>query len=326
MVELFKKIANKDSKGFIQVSLDLIKKEQDSKHFKVSSSLTRLIEQIQDNNSLEEQWKEEFSELPMDRDRALQLIQVTTPKSRLHQIILNADNKKKINRILLEWRERTALAQHGLKPIRRVLFFGPSGCGKTFCASVIAGEMDVPLLTVKTDALVSSLLGETSINLRKIFETLTNKQVVLFFDEFDGIAKARTDFQEHGEIRRAVSNLLTFIENSPSNVLVIAATNHQKLLDSALWRRFDEIVAFNQPTRDEIMQLIELKLQNFNHDLGDISEVLSSLEGFSHAEIERVCFTSIKNAILQKKETLDRSMLEIEILEIKKRQTEIQET
>lgn len=318
LIELYKMIASKDSKGFTEVSLDLIKKEQDANHYRVSSTLTKLLEQIQDTNALDEQWHEEFSELPMDRDRTLSLISVSSPKNRLHQIILNEESSRKIDKILLEWRERVTLAQYGLQPIKRILFYGPPGCGKTFCASVIAGEMQVPLLTVKTDTLISSLLGETSINLRKIFDSLENKQAILFFDEFDSIAKSRMDFQEHGEVRRAVSNLLQFIENSPSNILLIAATNNPKLLDHAIWRRFDDVVSFSLPTNEEINKLVQLKMQNFEHNI-DLAQIIPLFEGLSHAEIEKICYNSIKNAILMKKQFVDTSSIEVEINEYRSR-------
>lgn len=323
LINIYKKLANKDSKGFIEISLDIIKNEESLNHFKVSSTLTKLIEQIQDKNAVEEQWKEEFSEIPMDRDRTLNLIEVSLPNLHLNNIILESEKFEKIQRILTEWKERCLLAQYGLKPIRKVLFFGPSGCGKTLCASIFASEMQVPMLTVKTDILVSSLLGETSINIRKIFENINkDKLAVLFFDEFDSIAKNRNDLQEHGELRRAVSNLLQFIDNSPNNILVIAATNNPDLLDHAIWRRFDEVFEFSYPNENEIAQLIELKLQNFDHNI-NVSEIIPILKGFSHAEIERICLMSMKTAILTKKNFVDQEIFLNHISDFKMRKGKI---
>jgi SpoVK/Ycf46/Vps4 family AAA+-type ATPase len=305
IIEIYKKIANKDNKGFIDVTLQIIKKEQDMNHFQTSNSLIQLIERIQDNESLESEWIEEFSEIPIDRDRTVELIQVKWPKFRLNEILLSAESEEIIQRILTEWRTRTSLAQYGLKPKRRILFFGPPGCGKTYCASVLAGELQIPLLVVKTDSLVSSLLGETSINLRKIFDSLNNKrQCVLLFDEFDSIGKSRIDQQEHGELRRAVSSLLQFIESSPPNVLLVAATNHPKLLDLAVWRRFDDIIEFPYPNENQIKELIQLKMKNFKFELNDYSEIILKLDNTSHADIERVCQNSIKNVILKKKKVV----------------------
>ena len=299
IIELFAKIAEKDTKGFFETALQVIDSEREKNHYKTANTLTALLEKIQDNNLLVEPWIEEFSKIPLDRDRMIELFQIRTPRDTLNDIILNAHTKKTIDKILLELKERTHLSKYGMNPIAKVLYYGPPGCGKTLCASVLAGEMQIPMLEVKTDILVSSLLGETSVNLRKIFESIhSSKRAILFFDEFDAIAKSRLDNQEHGEIRRSVSNLLNFIENAPKNLFIIVATNHPKILDIAVWRRFDEILEFPFPNQQEIKKLIKLKLKNYKYDFKDYDDLTLKLENLSHADIEHTCFDAIKFAIL----------------------------
>lgn len=299
IIELFAKIAEKDSEGFFETALQVIDSEREKNHFKTASTLTALLEKIHDNNLLIEPWIKEFSKIPLDRDRMIELFQIRTPKETLNDIILNSHTRKIIYKILLEWKERTHLSKYGMKPIKKVLFYGPPGCGKTLCASVLSGEMQIPMLEVKTDILVSSLLGETSVNLRKIFESVhTSKRVILFFDEFDAIAKSRIDSLEHGEIRRSVSNLLNFIENAPKNLLIIVATNHPKILDIAVWRRFDETLEFPFPNQEEIKKLIKLKLMNYKYDFNDYESLIIKLGNLSHADIEHICFDTIKFAVL----------------------------
>ncbi|KKN25524.1 hypothetical protein LCGC14_0883910 [marine sediment metagenome] len=299
LIELFTKIAEKDNRGFFETTLQIINSERDKNHFKLADTLTAILERIQDDSSLIEPWIEEFSKIPLDRDRMIELFQIRTPKVSLNDIILNSHTMKTINKILLEWKERTHLSKYGMNPITKVLFYGPPGCGKTLCASVLAGEMQIPVLEVKTDILVSSLLGETSVNLRKVFESVhSSKRAILFFDEFDSIAKSRLDNQEHGEIRRSVSNLLNFIENAPKNLFIIVATNHPKILDIAVWRRFDETLEFPFPNQQEIKKLIKLKLKNYPNDFLNYDNLVLKLNNLSHADIEHICFDTIKFAIL----------------------------
>ena len=299
IIELFVKIAEKDTKGFFETALQIIDSEREKNHYKTVNTLTTLLERIQDNNLLVEPWIKEFSKIPLDRDRMIELFQIRTPKNTLNDIILNPHIKKIIDKILLEWKERTHLSKYGMNPITKVLFYGPPGCGKTLCASVLAGEMQIPMLEVKTDILVSSLLGETSVNLRKIFESVhTSKRAILFFDEFDSIAKSRLDNQEHGEIRRSVSNLLNFIETAPKNLFIIVATNHPKILDIAVWRRFDETLEVPFPNHEEIKKLIQLKLKNYPYNFQGYDDLTIKLENLSHADIEHICFDTIKYAVL----------------------------
>jgi SpoVK/Ycf46/Vps4 family AAA+-type ATPase len=155
------------------------------------------------------------------------------------------------------------------------------------------------------DALVSSLLGETASNLRKVFDYAATQPVILLLDEFDAIARLRDDETLNGELRRVVNSLLTLIENYKGQGFVIAATNHEKQLDPAIWRRFDDVVFFEKPGRSEILRLLDLKFKNFGRNFESM-QVACFLDGFSHADIERVCLNTIRDAVLNSRSAVSR--------------------
>src|SRR5262249_29942103 len=188
---------------------------------------------------------------PRDEARPALLIELCEPRRELQDLVLCHPVRQTLERIILERRKEELLGAHGVRPVSKVLFCGPPGCGKTVAAEALAHELYLPLGTVRFDAVVSSYLGETAANLRKVFDFARSRPLVLFFDEFDAIGKHRTAADEHGELKRVVNSFLQMLDSFRFETLTLAATNHQGLLDSALWRRFDEIVMFPKPTGEE---------------------------------------------------------------------------
>ena len=199
-----------------------------------------------------------------------------------------------------EYRRADEIRRHGLKVRSKLLFCGPPGCGKTLCAEIFAAELGLPLFVAKIDRLISSYLGETAANVRKIFEFARKQPCVLFFDEFDALARSRGDNGEHNELRRVVNSLLLFIDHMQPKGFLIAATNLDQSLDLAVWRRFDEVVWFDKPTRPMISQFLRLKFKNASASF-DPTAYTASLEGYSYAEIERVCVQAIKSMIIDRR-------------------------
>jgi SpoVK/Ycf46/Vps4 family AAA+-type ATPase len=181
----------------------------------------------------------------------------------LDDIILTPDNKEKIKDIILEFEQKEILQTYKLNPKTKILFCGPPGCGKTVTAESISNELQLPLLYTRFDSIISSYLGETATNLRKVFDFAKEGEWVLFFDEFDSIGKSRSIDSEHGELKRVVNSFLQLLDNFPRNTMVIAATNYETIIDKALWRRFDEIIYFDMPKKDDIEKFIRLKLRNY---------------------------------------------------------------
>ena len=182
----------------------------------------------------------------------------------------------------------------------KLLFCGPPGCGKTLCTEIFAGELGLPLFVVKIDRLISSYLGETATNVRKIFEFARKQPCVLFFDEFDALARSRDDNGEHNELRRVVNSLLIFIDRIKPKGFLVAATNLDQSLDPAVWRRFDEVIWFEKPDREMIEHFLTLKFKNIKTAFDPVSHA-ASLDGYSFAEIERICLQAIKAAVIERR-------------------------
>jgi len=188
------------------------------------------------------------------------------PRYTKNDIVLSPENVRLLLGVAQEFRQANDIRRYGL-PIRsKLLFCGPPGCGKTLCAEVFSAELGLPLFVVKLDRLISSYLGETATNVRKIFELARNQPCVMFFDEFDALARAREDSGEHNELRRVVNSLLIFIDRIQPKGFLIAATNLDQALDPAIWRRFDEVLWFDKPDRIRIDRFLRLKFKNVATD------------------------------------------------------------
>ncbi len=223
---------------------------------------------------------------------------VTHPSERLSDLVVSTEIQERIERLLIEYRNRNKLQKYGLSNRRKILIEGRPGTGKTFTASVIAAELDLPLYTIQMDKVVTKFMGETSTKLRQIFDNISTSTGVYFFDEFDAIGADRSLDNEVGEARRILNSFLQFIEQDTSDSIIIAATNNQKLLDQALFRRFDDVLHYAMPTSDEVRRLFEIRLGTFDSSFKVSDEAVCMASKLSHAEIIRVCDDAIKNSIL----------------------------
>lgn len=237
--------------------------------------------------------------IPEDRERGLRLLVVREPVRRLEDVVLSRENLSLVREILLEHNREEVLRSHGLRPSDRVLFCGPPGCGKTLTAEVIAGELGRPLAIVRTDSVVSSFLGETAANLRKVFDFVADHRMVALFDEFDALGKEREDASEHGELRRVVNAVLQMFDAYDGRSLVVAATNHEDLLDTAIWRRFEEVLFLKPPTEAQLCQLLTVKLRGVRREF-DIQDIVTRgwFAGAAHADVERVLWRAVKAMVL----------------------------
>lgn len=236
-------------------------------------------------------------------DPGLEYLQLLKPVRNQTDIVLKPLLRDLFSDILVEMQQGEELRRHGLPLRSKVILCGPSGCGKTLFAEVLARELSLPLYLVKIDSVISSYLGETASNISKIFEFANRVPCVLFLDEFDALGRTRTDTRENGELRRVVNSLLTIMDQYRGRGMVIAATNLQGSLDDAIWRRFDEALEFSMPGDDEILDLMKLKFKNFRISF-KLDSHLHKMSKFSYADVERVCFESIKLCILEKKKSV----------------------
>lgn len=204
----------------------------------------------------------------------------------------------RFQRVIKEFYQRGKLEKHGLSNRRRILLAGPPGTGKTMSARILAHELRLPLYTIQVDRLVTKFMGETSAKLRQIFEIMTRKQGVYFFDEFDAIGGDRSIDNDVGEMRRVLNALLQFIEQDQSESIIIAATNNPKLLDQALFRRFDDVLYYTLPNEEERKHLIKIIMGTFLDRRFAWKKTLLSCEGLSQSEIGSACRDAIKEAVL----------------------------
>ncbi len=236
--------------------------------------------------------------MPMDGARRTPLISIRTPDRYLDDLVLDKVMRAVLDRVVAEVRGWEILESNGLAPTRRLLFCGPSGCGKTACADSVAAELAIPMLYVRFDSVVSSLLGETASNLRKVFEYASRGQWVIFFDEFDAIGRSRDDATEHGEIKRVLNSFLQLLDGFEGRSLVIAATNFEQVLDPAIWRRFDDVVRFTLPDSKAIETLMTMRFRPLKVTSKQIKLLANAVLGSSFADAERVCFDARKRCAL----------------------------
>ena len=227
-----------------------------------------------------------------------QMLLMSTPDDRLKDLIVSDELYSRIKRILNEFTNRKKLGKYGMSNRRKILLEGNPGTGKTLTASIIASELGLPLFIVQMDKLVTKFMGETSVKLRQIFDSIENVTGVYLFDEFDAIGADRNFDNEVGEMRRVLNSFLQFIEQDSSDSIIIAATNNQRMLDKALFKRFDDVLHYSLPTEQDIYRLIVNKLSVFSSQFIPSKKLIEKSISLSHAEISRICDDAIKQSIL----------------------------
>ncbi len=238
--------------------------------------------------------------VPEDRERGLSLLSVREPTRDLADIVLSPSNTSIVKELLREHNRGDVLKAHGLSPSSRILLCGPPGCGKSLTAEIFASELGRPLATVRMESIVSSYLGETASNIRKVFDFAADSPMIVLFDEFDALGKERVDAFEHGELRRVVNAILQMLDEYNGQSIIIAATNHEGMLDSAVWRRFEEVLFLKPPTRAQICSLLNVKLRGTRQDF-DLRELASRewFRGATHADVERLVQRAVKEMVLE---------------------------
>ena len=240
--------------------------------------------------------------IPLARPRGeLQgLVESTYPKVALSSMVLADNVDKRLTRIVRQQQERATLRDHGQTPSTHMLLVGPPGTGKTMTASALAGELRLPLFTVRLEALFSRFFGETAGKLRLLFDQIAQTRGVYLLDEFDAIGARRGDPNDVGEIRRVLNSVLAFMEEPNStDSLVLAATNHVEILDEALARRFDEVIEYSLPDAAAARAIVEQRLGKFKFAARSWTVLEAALEGLSPGELVRAADAVVKDAILE---------------------------
>jgi AAA+ superfamily predicted ATPase len=240
-----------------------------------------------------------------------QMLLMSAPDTRLSDLVISGETLERIDRILHEYLNRKKLQTYGMTNRRKILLEGDPGTGKTMTASIIASELHLPLYTVQVDKLVTKFMGETSVKLRQIFDSIESIMGLYFFDEFDAIGADRGIDNEVGEMRRILNSFLQFIEQDKSESIIIAATNNRRILDKALYRRFDDVLHYSMPSRDDVCKLFKVKLGVFSPGFIPSDTLIEKAASLSHAEISRVCDDAIKYSILNNNQIEQRDLIRL---------------
>jgi len=301
--QLIKTGTEGNHEAFRQVSEEVIRQERSKNHHLLANDLEKIL--YGRANSVKNFPFPLNDNLPKDREYGIPLLQIKEPARRLEDVVLSDENSSLLEEILQELHKSEVLKSYGLYPVDRLLFCGPPGCGKTLTAEVVASELGLPLSIVRIDSVVSSYLGETASNLRQVFDFISSVPMVVLFDEFDALGKERDDAAEHGELKRVVNAFIQMLDSFEGKSLLIAATNHDQILDSAVWRRFDEVLVFDLPNIEQLRRLLSVKLRGLRREFEiEDAEFVSQLKGMSHADVERVLRRAAKDMIFSGKEFL----------------------
>lgn len=222
--------------------------------------------------------------------------------------VLNSAIRNTVEQLIAEWRNESKLRSKGIEPRRTVLLHGPPGCGKTYLAKFLADQLKLKLFVVRFDSLLSSFLGETGQNLRKVFDYISSNRCALLIDEIDAIAKLRDDRNDLGELKRIVISLLQNIDLASNRSLLIAATNHPHVLDPAIWRRFEVIVEVAAPSYQERLQLLERFLGS---KLSDRTAKIfaETTDKDSGAQLEAICTNAKRRQLLEEGLSIEESII-----------------
>jgi SpoVK/Ycf46/Vps4 family AAA+-type ATPase len=293
--------ADGDEAAFRKAAIQLASSESSAGHSRVAEEMRAILAKMP----------------PVGPPRSTGIVDIARPRGeladvlegghrdeRLRGVVLPTATRAVLERILRENRSRAKLERWSVGPRRRLLFQGPPGTGKTLTAAAMAGELGLPLMTVRFEALFSRFLGATATHLRAIFSEMPRRPGVYLFDEFDAVAKTRGDAQDVGEMGRIVTAFLQLVDADVSGGLLIAATNHSEALDRAVFRRFDTIVGFTSPTQTELASLLALRLGGFDIGKNRTEMLASRAVGLSYADVARACDDAIRTMALDGREQL----------------------
>lgn len=308
IIELLKSHIEGDDSRFYSIAMQVAAHEAQQGHEKLAQELKALIDKAKERKSII-QANSAVINIIQPKGELANLLTAEYTDTRFSQLSFSDAISDRFKRIILEQRKHSILSKHGLKPRRKILLLGPPGTGKTVTASALAGELKLPLFTIRLDGLITKFMGETASKLRLIFDSMRLTRAIYLFDEFDAIGADRSFMNDVGEIRRILNSFLQFMEQDNSDSIIIAATNYVQLLDNALFRRFDDIITYELPDQNQIKNIIKNRLASFKLAEIDWNKINQVAEDLSHAEITKGSDEAAKQSIL-----LDMDIISEEVL------------
>jgi len=267
-----------------------------------------------------------LKELPLSRRHGESLATLFATESLEHHMVLPAVAEERFARIECEFAARERLGVYGLRPRKTILLYGPPGCGKSLGAKRLAWKTGLPLMKVRFDALISSYFGESATNLRAIFIAAKERPCVLLLDECDFIARSRNNTKDIGEASRIVNSLLQLMEDYDAPGLLVATTNVESSLDTALFRRFDDVFLVPPPGPEEIQKLLTMTLSAVRQiEMINWERVVKQLSGASAAMVVKAAQDAAKAAVLKGKKGVAESDLQQAVAELRRNDTPAQE-
>lgn len=299
ILSLIRNHINNDDAQFRKVALQISAVEARSGHAIIARTIQELLRQK--NTSLGT-----VRLVSKNKEVDDLLLQLDTCDDRKSLILTNSVEEK-LERIIKEYFKKETLRKYGLVNRRKLLLYGASGTGKTMTASVLAKEFNLPFFVVRTERVVTKFMGETGQKLGRIFDFISEVPAVYLFDEFDAIGSQRGMDNEVGEQRRILNTFLQLLERDDSDSFIIAATNSIESIDKAMFRRFDDVIEYHLPDREQRLALLHEYLYAAK-DL-DFTLAESLFEGMSHAEIKMLCSDIFKESLLNDKK-IDLSLVQ----------------
>ncbi|UZD24358.1 ATP-binding protein [Algoriphagus halophytocola] len=291
---MIKSFGEGDESRFYATAMQIAAAEARKGHLAIAEELKKLIDKSKSSASI-------VKRLPVNaaQKELNDLLELVRPEIKLKDMVLSSEIQETLDKVIHEQKHLKKLLSHNLQPRRKLLLVGTPGSGKTMTAHALAGELGLPLFIIRLDGLISRYLGESIAKLRLIFDAMVDFRAVYLFDEFDSIGSTRTQGQEVGEIKRVLNTFLLQIEKDKSNSLIIAATNLPESLDSALFRRFDDIIQYTKPSVEQIHQIYFSRLTELNQSPNWNLHHISNLSlGLSYAEIHKICEDIWKDVLI----------------------------
>ncbi len=290
IVSLIRSHMNNDDAQFRKIALQISASEARAGHSVVAASIHEAVNTPIRLNT--------FKLKAINADMA-DLLLIADKRYLLKDLVVADSIMQKVNRVLQEYLEQDKLHKYNLENRRKLLLYGESGTGKTMTAEVLAQELNLPFIIVRTEKVVTKFLGETGLKLGRIFDAISQMPGVYLFDEFDAIGSQRGMENEVGEQRRILNTFLQLLERDCSSSIIIAATNNIEALDKALYRRFDDAIEYKLPERAEILRILKEALC-MSYEV-DIYSLCDHFIGLNHAEIKIICADAMKESLLNDK-------------------------
>ena len=296
IVALIRSHVNNDDEMFRRVALQISAAEAKAGHALAAASIHEAISSKPTKHILKLS--------PINNDMG-ELFMVCDKRYQMKDLIVAAEIRENVERIIKEYIEQDKLHKYNLENRRKILLYGASGTGKTMTAEILASELNLPFIVVRTDKVVTKFMGETGLKLGRVFDVISNYPAVYLFDEFDAIGTQRGLDNEVGEQRRILNTFLQLLEHDHSGSIIVAATNNFSALDKALFRRFDDSIEYKLPEPAEITEILKRELCRVKDLQPDT--LTNYCLGMSHAEIKMACADARKESLLYNKK-IDESL------------------